>query len=237
MTKSQAEFVRLDDENKETSSFNDRGAISKFEEDFKRISSQIIPMEEKFTERYLTTAPDFNIFDILDLQRFEVKTHSAFLALLLDPRGVHGQGNLFLRTFIEMFAAKYPKYKGIAYYVGDQWNIRTELCIPNCRLDIVLRNNEHHCLFVIENKVDAHEQETQLERYWAWMKQQTRLSIKALIFLTPDGREGETATKNKYFRLSYHEDIVHWLELTLPHIKALRVKELVSQYIEVVRDL
>lgn len=34
----------------------------------------------------------FNIFSILKMETDEVKTHSAFLAELLNPKGSHGQG-------------------------------------------------------------------------------------------------------------------------------------------------
>ena len=54
----------------------------------------------------------FNVFDILDRTRDEVKGHSAFLAELLNPRGSHGQGGQFLRLFIEQLKeANYCKSK------------------------------------------------------------------------------------------------------------------------------
>ena len=40
-------------------------------------------------------APNFNLFEILELEGKEVSTHSAFLAHLLDPTETHAQGNLF----------------------------------------------------------------------------------------------------------------------------------------------
>ena len=42
----------------------------------------------------------FNIFDVLNLRTSEVRTHSAFLAELLNPNGNHGLGDRFLRVFI-----------------------------------------------------------------------------------------------------------------------------------------
>ena len=49
-------------------------------------------------EQYLKSeAPDFNIFKIVGLYRYEVSTHTSFLAELLSPLGTHSQSNLFLK--------------------------------------------------------------------------------------------------------------------------------------------
>src|SRR5437868_10938799 len=45
-------------------------------------------------------APNFNLFQILEVEGMEVSTHSAFLAHLLNPTETHGQGDLFLRQFL-----------------------------------------------------------------------------------------------------------------------------------------
>src|SRR4051812_46844970 len=50
----------------------------------------------------LETTPEFNIFTITERAGYEVTTHSAFLANLLDPLGAHGQGNLFLASFLSL---------------------------------------------------------------------------------------------------------------------------------------
>ena len=48
----------------------------------------------------------FNIFKILGLSTNEVRTHSAFISELLDPKGSHGQGNIFLLKFLEIVSDK-----------------------------------------------------------------------------------------------------------------------------------
>src|SRR6266446_1112235 len=47
------------------------------------------------------TGEHFNVFRILGLEAAEVRTHSAFLAELLNPKGSPGQGDLFLRLFLK----------------------------------------------------------------------------------------------------------------------------------------
>ena len=53
------------------------------------------------------TGENFNVFEILGLNTCEVRTHSAFIAELLDPSGVHGQGDTFLRLFSELDSTEF----------------------------------------------------------------------------------------------------------------------------------
>lgn len=41
----------------------------------------------------------FNLFSVLKIESRENNTHSAFLAELLDPKGCHLQGSIFLKLF------------------------------------------------------------------------------------------------------------------------------------------
>ena len=43
----------------------------------------------------------FNVFNVLGVSTDEVRTHSAFIAELLNPQGSHGCGDEFLKAFIE----------------------------------------------------------------------------------------------------------------------------------------
>lgn len=51
-------------------------------------------------DRHAWRPTALNIFEVLEIHRFE-RAHSALLAWLLDPRGSHGVGNQFLRSFLE----------------------------------------------------------------------------------------------------------------------------------------
>lgn len=44
---------------------------------------------------------DFNVFQLLRIEGSEDELHSRFIAELLNPRGAHGQGDSFLRFFLE----------------------------------------------------------------------------------------------------------------------------------------
>ena len=81
------------------------------------------------------------------------------------------------------------------------------------RMDIVLLNPLLGFLCLIENKIDAYEQEHQLERYGQWMYSHRQdFPKRALIYLTPYGSAAGTAGNYLYYRLSYRQDIAKWLE-------------------------
>jgi hypothetical protein len=92
---------------------------------------------------------------------------------------------------------------------------------------------------VIENKVEAKEQESQLRRYAEWMERRTSYPPegKALMYLTPNGRKSETHGGAKVYPISYHKDIAQWLEASVGRIEAPRVRQSIVQYLQVVKTL
>lgn len=180
-----------------------------------------------------TEAPDFNVFRILGVAHLEDNTHSPFLAELLNPQGAHGQGALFLRSFLAMLGevsdGAFPLPELDA--VEEGWLIDRELSVGNGYLDIVLGNEALGCLYVIENKIGAPEQPKQIKRYQNWLKRQGRYMYKAVIFLTPGGREPVSGSA---FCLSYRQDVAGWLEAALDQIEAPRVRETVGQYVAMI---
>jgi hypothetical protein len=184
----------------------------------------------------------FNLFQLLGVARDERRTHSAFLRELLNPEGCHGQGHLFLETFFEYCWQKagfdeFPR--PTAELSSALWIVETEKGTAFGNIDVLLYSPELQVVLVIENKtaIDAREQERQLERYATWMARTYPKYGKALVFLTPDGRASVTHREARYYRLSYREDIQTWLESAMPMILAPRVREMVSQYMEVVNTL
>lgn len=49
---------------------------------------------------------NFNLFHILDRVNDEVKTHSSFIGELLNERGKHGKGNIFMVLFMKILQEK-----------------------------------------------------------------------------------------------------------------------------------
>ncbi len=229
-------------------SFIEAFSSASFEQRFDRLKEGF----EEVKGQSRIAAPGFNVFQLLKIGRREVKTHSAFLTDLLDPAGSHGQGFDFLKTFL--FHCKDKKtvpIKTESCVIGSepfpeipkeieeyQWDIIKEMGTPHHgRMDIVIRCPTLKFLCIIENKVEAIEGKRQLKKYWDWMQTQKDIDHKALIFLTTEGRDSQTAGCIPYLKLSYHKDIYEWLTTAQSHIDAAPVAAVVEQYSQLVLRL
>ena len=107
-------------------------------------------------------------------------------------------------------------------------------------MDLVISSADASFLMIIENKIDSGEtREDQVVSYLAWLERQThwkRPAVK-LIYLTVDGCRAERADPDKYVCLSYREDIRLWLREVVANIHAVRLSQVVNQYLEVVDKL
>lgn len=182
-------------------------------------------------------AESFNLFRLLGIEFKEVETHSAFLADLLDPKGTHCQGGLFLNRFLKLFIGKQGDKTFKLPPEDSTWFIEKEKCIYSGRMDIVLTSPDSGFLIVIENKVYSLDSETQLDRYSEWLDKQRKFySNRLLIYLTPGG-DNPTKFEGDIITLSYREDISKWLEDSLGEIKSIKIVESVKQYIEIIANL
>ncbi len=101
---------------------------------------------------------EFNVFHLInDIYGIGETKHSRFLAFLLNPRGEHGQGKLFLNLFLNELKIDFdPEH--------SEWIVTAE----KDNADILIQSNYPTKIsVVIENKSnDAVDQRNQLYRYW-----------------------------------------------------------------------
>ena len=194
------------------------------------------------------TGENFNVFKILGLERFEVRTHSAFLSDLLNPHGTHGQGCTYLKLFLAPFYELSGKHHSFAQQLRDfdaeSARLKSEDYIgpvdpaytEGGRIDISLTDHQNRRIF-IENKIRAADGEKQLRRYHNHDKK------ASLFYLTLCGTDPSEHSLGHGEPLcvkgiSYQQDILQWLlqcrkeAATLPGIR-----EALTQYIELVRHL
>ena len=69
----------------------------------KSLLQEVFSINEKYKSIADVTGENFNLFRLLKIEASEVRTHSAFIAELLNPQGSHGQGDAFLKCFIQIF--------------------------------------------------------------------------------------------------------------------------------------
>lgn len=188
----------------------------------------------------------FNIFSVLGVELKENKTHSNFIAELLNPIGSHCMGSVFLKEFLKII-----NYKGnldvSTAAVKKEFHIAKRDKITGGRIDILI-NDKNNNYLSIENKIYAGDQENQLIRYYNYKK-----GNNTLYYLSLDGSiasEASTVYKkddkvlvslqaNKdYYVISYAQHILEWLQSC--HKLSINVPQLrdsIKQYILLIKKL
>lgn len=211
-------------------------------DDYSKLLSTYKTIHSKAEYVARTVAPDFNIFTLLGVSRNEVFTHSTILSEILNPMASHGQGSLFLRSFFELCLLKDPDNQGLRLAQknldNDKWGVLKEYSTIFGRMDIVIINPAIGFLLVIENKIDASEQNDQLKRYGNWIDGMKRdYPFSTLVFLTVRGNQAVSSGSYPFIPLSYKDDISTWLQNIINVIEAPVVKAVIQQYFEIARIL
>ncbi len=215
--------------------------VSAFKQDYSRfcIRSSAFQDLARTIDRY--QAGSFNVFTTLGLGHKEVQTHTPFLRELLDRRGTHGQGDLFLRLFLQVVL----KYS--ADQTGDMrdWHVIKE----ENNVDLKLINYKKNLAIFIENKIYSEAHDEQLSRYYALWKdgyfggrgEFIYLSVKGIKpadeGFARDAKYGRDQIERDLRLFSYKEHVKDWLTAALPEIKAPGVIETVTQYLELINTL
>lgn len=196
---------------------------------------QVRLLKDKYDELAAVTGEDYNVFSILGLETDEVRTHSAFLADLLNPQGSHRQGAAFQKLFLKAALNHSELEKD-----SETFQVKKEAFTDHGRIDILLEKND--ACIVIENKIYADDQDAQMERYDQYAKDKgiSEEQIK-LVYLTLDGSPPSKGSLGKLPEervkcLSYNKDIINWLEecMRLQEVQRISsIREIVFQY----RDL
>lgn len=187
---------------------------------------------------------NFNIFNVLGVTSDETRTHSAFIAELLDPNGSHGLGDQFLRSFVDTvdclrswnFDTKSAKVQKELSIGG-----KNEDCSEGGRIDIAVESNGK--AIIIENKIYAGDQEKQLVRYYNYGTKNCPNGFR-LLYLTLNGDDASEYSHERlvanedYYVISYNREISDWLqrciELSARHPL---VRETLIQYQNLINQL
>ena len=198
----------------------------------------IVAENKRIREEREANGDFFNIFSILGMEHYEVNTHSAFLAELLNPKGSHGKKDTYLRLFVE--AMPLQGIDKAALDTSDA-KVLTEEPTEEGRLDIMIGFPASKYIIIIENKIYAGDQEKQLERYRRHAEKAYRGFT--LLYLTLDGHEpsewstGEKPEKPYWTSISYAKNIKQWLEKCIGNGEANKVTETIRQYIALIDKL
>src|SRR5690554_3705847 len=162
----------------------------------------------------------FNLFSIMQMESAENKTHSNFIAELLNPKGSHNKGYLFLDSFLNLFCKDhldiYSTSVKVEHYIGkviinesDSW------CSSGGRIDIFLSDKNGNSIS-IENKIYAPDQNHQVVRYYNFNTRKNKVLYLTLFGNDPSAEsKGELKSGEHFFNISYQKDIGDWLDMCL----------------------
>ncbi|MAU17156.1 MAG: hypothetical protein CMH46_16635 [Muricauda sp.] len=180
---------------------------------------------------------NFNIFSILNMEHKENGTHSAFLGELLDPKGSHAKGNLFLRLFLESVGNNTIHLDKASVVLEKYIGKRDDAKLTGGRVDIYITDQTNS--ICIENKIYAADQNVQLQRYCNHNKKNN-----TVYYLTLGGSDASEASKGDlvadkdYYLISYKNDIIEWLEACLKESAEDPIlRESIKQYIILLKKL
>ena len=200
---------------------------------FTAISRRIKIAKEEQVKLDRKKATRFNVFDLIEPDENRL---SDVLGFLLDPKGKHGQGDLFLRLLFERLEIGLsPRQTADARVQREAptYKIRNQ----RRRMDVLV---EAGVLLAIENKVDSAEQENQVKDYLEHLARCASVNQQqnVLIYLTPDDRppemssELEMAKKDGRLRCwNYQRELRDWLADCCQQCVAKKIQYFLADFI------
>ncbi len=207
--------------------------------------SQVSLLIKKNDELLAATGARFNMFKACGVNHYE-NTHSKILAELLNPKGSHDMGSVFLEAFLRIALSQeiintsksgdgqkefFDKEKIPLKIDASNGKVGTEISFNykdekvSGRMDILITNIEIQDSVVetvcIENKIYAKDQWEQLKRYDTCLTKDYSKGEKEkhrIIYLTLNGYDAseQSADGVAYIPISYREHVVKWIEECIP---------------------
>ena len=185
---------------------------------------------------------DYNIFTLFHGFSDEVNLHSNFIASLLDPNGDHYKGDLFLKLFLETC--------GIDDFGID--TSRATVFKEFKHIDIYISDGKKH--IILENKVYAKDQPTQIARYIKAIQNKGAEERDVededicVLYLHPDGKLPDNQSFGDYHAkllgenpsiefkvISYGKEILEWIDKCKNEVSNLTdLNVFLSQYKDVI---
>jgi len=221
-----------------------KGRVVQFLNDL-RFRYRIAKKARQELDKYL--ASDFNLVDIIKPGENDI---SLLISTLLNPEGPHGQGDMFLRKFLEILDQNLP-HNEIEKLLNESYNleysvVNTEISTDdNRRIDILIRI-PNGLVIGIENKITAGDQRNQLRDYNNYLNKISQQNY-VLIYLTCSGRKpskesistserNELEKQGRFMAISYRKLLIPWLRESLKECEADKVRWFVKDFISWIEE-
>jgi len=172
---------------------------SEHDVDRKALEDFVIDNEE--FERLEALLDQFNLFEAIGVVRQELR-HSDFLAFLLDPQQNHGLGDVLLKRVLQfVLSAGRSTSVPVTPIDLDVWSLNGAIVRREWQnIDILIIDELHRLVVIIENKIDSDEHSDQLSRYRTRVHDEYPGWNVICLYLTLDG---ESPTDNAYRAVDY----------------------------------
>ena len=197
-----------------------------------RLALQRFVVANRDLEDLEALAKRFNVFEALGVVRAE-RRHSNFLGFLLDPKGSHGLGDRFLKSFLQAALVNQPTVAPLTPIDIDLFDLtQAEIRTEHEGIDILIRDAQNRISVILENKVDSTQHSNQLTRYY---RLETKHFPKRTVFGIYLTLDGEAPGNDNYAPIS-HSEIRSLLKMvsTAPDLRIEpEVQFALKQYMEV----
>lgn len=197
----------------------------------KEVAFKIGTLQEARKRFSAQLAPDFNLFDYSRTDEMGV---SKVIADLLDPKGAHGQGAVFLTAFAKLLEQE--------WITGtNDWRVVTEQQANGQRRMDVYLESANGDVIGIENKPWASDQPNQLKDYAEHLKIRAGNKNWLLIYLGNNEPTGNSITEQdleklerNFIHIDFHR-LVDWLNDCAAQSRALVVRVFIEELAKFVR--
>lgn len=198
-------------------------------------------ISKKYEDIAKITGEKFNIFSVMNMESNERYTHSAVIGELLNPKGSHGQGNIYLKLFFSQIKClrtfREFDFDNANVILEEHIGLIDEEYSKGGFIDIVIKDNVDNVI-LIENKIHAVDQKNQLIRYKNYYKN------SILLYLNLFGQEpskessGNLEKEKDFYIINYQDDILNWLDKCQKEsVDQPIIRETIKQYINLTKRL
>lgn len=180
----------------------------------------------------------WNLFNLSSYNNQRENFHSDVIASLLDPNGMHKEGDKFLMLFIDFLNEQHQCDISSSDFVNS-WVPREK-----GRIDIGIFNHESKCCIIIENKMNnATDQDMQIERYIDYARGY-KFNVNVVVYLSLDGLkqapniDGDNSIVKSIPAFGLAKCLVNgWLEKCLEKCSNRNSSSFIVEYIKLVKQL
>lgn len=181
---------------------------------------------------YIADGSYFNILAAIGRERDETQVHSKIIYFLLNSSCMKNEHQKFLKLFLQ--AINVPEQ-----YLDDQWLAYREKVFENGRIDFVIESR-NFCA-AIEMKIDAVDEECQLERYDSFCRKKRKEYYVYYLTLdghAPSGQSTGNMAQDKLRLISFQTEIAEWIQKCMKAVNEMGYKySFLKQYLGAIRHM